>query len=144
MAKRKFKGILLTAISFVALIMPLLILMIWKRNEWFAVKIDTTKVSVGFIIALIFALCMLKGAFKDLDNRFTTIFVLGIIAVITWLMESIIKDITIILIAAIIGYALYLVINSLGKKDLNYVKEYNNEKARVDARTEARSLDGSV
>lgn len=144
MAKRKFKGILLTAISFVALIMPLLILMVWKRNEWFAVKIDTTKVSVGFIIALIFALCMLKGAFKDLDNRFTTIFVLGIIAVITWLMESIIKDITIILIAAIIGYALYLVINSLGKKDLNYVKEYNNEKARVDARTEARSLDGSV
>lgn len=144
MAKRKFKGILLTAISFVALIMPLLILMVWKRNEWFAVKIDTTKVSVGFIIALIFALCMLKGAFKDLDNRFTTIFVLGIIAVITWLMESIIKDITIILIAAIIGYALYLVINSLGKKDLNYVKEYNNEKARVDARNEARSLDGSV
>jgi hypothetical protein len=144
MAKRKFKGILLTAISFVALIMPLLILMIWKRNEWFAVKIDTTKVSVGFIIALIFALCMLKGAFKDLDNRFTTIFVLGIIAVITWLMESIIKDITIILIAAIIGYALYLVINSLGKKELNYVKEYNNEKARVDARAEARSLDGSV
>lgn len=144
MVKRKFKGILLTAISFVALIMPLLILMVWKRNEWFAVKIDTTKVSVGFIIALIFALCMLKGAFKDLDNRFTTIFVLGIIAVITWLMESIIKDITIILIAAIIGYALYLVINSLGKKDLNYVKEYNNEKARVDARNEARSLDGSV
>ena len=144
MAKRKFKGILLTAISFVALIMPLLILMVWKRNEWFAVKIDTTKVSVGFIIALIFALCMLKGAFKDLDSRFTTIFVLGIIAVITWLMESIIKDITIILIAAIIGYVLYLVINSLGKKDLNYVKEYNNEKARVDARNEARSLDGSV
>lgn len=144
MAKRKFKGILLTAISFVALIMPLLILMVWKRNEWFAVKIDTTKVSVGFIIALIFALCMLKGAFKDLDNRFTTIFVLGIIAVITWLMESIIKDITIILFAAIVGYILYLIINSLGKKDLNYVKEYNNEKARVDARTEARSLDGSV
>ena len=144
MAKRKLKGTLLTAISFVALIMPLLILMVWKRNEWFAVKIDTTKVSVGFIIALIFALCMLKGAFKDLDNRFTTIFVLGIIAVITWLMESIIKDITIILIAAIIGYVLYLVINSLGKKDLNYVKEYNNEKARVDARNEARSLDGSV
>ena len=124
--------------------MPLLILMVWKRNEWFAVKIDTTKVSVGFIIALIFALCMLKGAFKDLDNRFTTIFVLGIIAVITWLMESIIKDITIILFAAIVGYILYLIINSLGKKDLNYVKEYNNEKARVDARTEARSLDGSV
>lgn len=144
MAKRKFKGILLTAISFVALIMPLLILMVWKRNEWFAVKIDTTKVSVGFIIALIFALCMLKGAFKDLDNRFTTIFVLGIIAVITWLMESIIKDITIILFAAIVGYISYLIINSLGKKDLNYVKEYNNEKARVDARTEARSLDGSV
>lgn len=144
MAKRKFKGIILTACSFIALILPLLILMVWKRNEWFAVKIDTTKVSVGFIIALIFALCMLKGAFKDLDNRFTTIFVLGIIAVITWLMESIIKDITIILIAAIIGYALYLVINSLGKKDLNYVKEYNNEKARVDARNEARSLDGSV
>lgn len=144
MAKRRFKGILLTAISFVALILPLLILMYWKRNEWFAVKIDTTKVSVGFIIALIFALCMLKGAFKELDKRFTTLFVLGIIAVITWLMESIIKDITIILFAAIVGYILYLIINSLGKKDLNYVKEYNNEKARVDARTEARSLDGSV
>ena len=144
MVKRKIKGIILTVLSFIALILPLLILMVWKRNEWFAVKIDTTKVSIGFIIALIFALCMLKGAFKDLDNRFSTIFILGIIAVITWLMESIIKDITIILFAAIVGYILYLIINSLGKKDLNYVKEYNSEKARVDARTESRSLDGSV
>ena len=144
MAKRKFKGILLTAISFVALIMPLLILMLWKRNEWFAVKVDTTKVSLGFIIALIFALCMLKGAFKNLDNRFSTIFTLSIFAVITWLMKSIINDITVILIASLLGYISYIIINSLGKKDLDYVKEYNNEKARVDARTEARSLDGNV
>ena len=144
MAKRKFKGILLTAISFVALIMPLLILMLWKRNEGFAVKVDTTKVSLGFIIALIFALCMLKGAFKNLDNRFSTIFTLSIFAVITWLMKSIINDITVILIASLLGYISYIIINSLGKKDLDYVKEYNNEKARVDARTEARSLDGNV
>jgi hypothetical protein len=144
MAKKRFRGIILTIISFIALILPLLILMIWRKNQWFALKIDTTKVSIGFIIALVFALCLLKGAFKDLDKRFTTIFTLCSVALITWLLESIMSDITIILIAAIIGYSLYLIINSIGKKDLNYVKEYNNEKARVDARTEARSLDGSV
>lgn len=144
MCKRKFKGIILTILSFIALIMPLLILILWKRNEWFAIKVDTTKVSLGFIITLIFALCMLKGAFKNLDNRFSTIFTLSIIAVITWLMKSIINDITLILIASLLGYILYIIINSLGKKNLDYVKEYNNEKARVDARAEARSLDGNV
>lgn len=144
MFKKKLLGILLTTLSFVALVMPILILMIYKRNEWFAVSVDTTKVSIGFIVALVFALCLLKGAFKELDKRFCTIFALGIVAVITWLLEAIIKDITIVLIAAIIGYILYLIINSVGKKELNYVKEFTNEKARVDARREAQELDGSV
>jgi hypothetical protein len=144
MFKKKLLGILLTTLSFVALVMPILILMIYKRNEWFAVSVDTTKVSIGFIVALVFALCLLKGAFKELDKRFCTIFALGIVAVITWLLEAIIQDITIVLIAAIIGYILYIVINSFGKKELNYVKEFNSERARVDARREAQELDGSV
>ena len=144
MFKKKLLGILLTTLSFVALIMPLLILMFIKRNTWFAVEVESTKVSIGFIISLIFVLCLLKGAFKDLDKRFCTIFALGIVCVITWLLETIIKDLTIILIAAIIGYILYLIINSIGKKELNYAKEFTNEKARVEARREARELDGSV
>jgi O-antigen/teichoic acid export membrane protein len=101
-------------------------------------------VYLSFIIALIFALCLLNGAFKSLSNNFTTIFTLGIFAVVTYLMDSIIQDLTIILIAAMIGYALYLIINSFGKRDLDYVKEFTNERARMDARNEARSLDGSV
>ena len=144
MMRRRIRGILLTALSFIALILPLAIVCLWKRDVWFAVRVETTKVSIGFILALIFALCMLNGAFKELDNRFTTIFTLGIIAVVTWLMDSIIQDLTIILIAAIIGYGLYLIINSFGKRDLDYVKEFTNERARMDARNEARSLDGSV
>ena len=82
MMRRRIRGILLTALSFIALILPLAIVCIWKRDVWFAVRVETTKVSIGFILALIFALCMLNGAFKELDNRFTTIFTLGIIAVV--------------------------------------------------------------
>lgn len=144
MMRRRIRGILLTALSFITLILPLAIVCLWKRNEWFAAQVETTKVSIGFIIALIFALCLLNGAFKSLSNNFTTIFTLGIFAVVTYLMDSIIQDLTIILIAAMIGYGLYLIINSFGKRDLDYVKEFTNERARMDARNEARSLDGSV
>ena len=144
MIKKAIKGILLTALSFIALVMPLAILMFLKRNEWFAFEVDGTKVSVGFIIALVFALCLLKGAFKELDKRFTTIFVLGIMSVITWLLDSIIQDLTLILICSIIGYVLYIVLNSFGKTSIDYAKEYRKEKARMEARNETKELDGSV
>ena len=144
MIKKAIKGILLTFLSFIALVMPLAILMFLKRNEWFAFEVDGTKVSVGFIIALVFALCLLKGAFKDLDPRFTTIFVLGIMSVITWLLESIIKDLTLILICSIVGYVLYVILNSFGKASIEFAKEYRKEKARMSARTEEKELDGSV
>ena len=144
MIKKAIKGILLTALSFIALVMPLAILMFLKRNEWFAFEVDGTKVSVGFIIALVFALCLLKGAFKELDKRFTTIFVLGIMSVITWLLDSIIQDLPLILICSIIGYVLYIVLNSFGKTSIDYAKEYRKEKARMEARNETKELDGSV
>lgn len=144
MIKKAIKGILLTFLSFIVLVMPLAILMFIKRNEWFAFEVDGTKVSVGFIIALVFALCLLKGAFKELDRRFTTIFVLGIMSVITWLLDSIIQDLTLILICSIIGYVLYIVLNSFGKVSIEYAKEYRKEKARMSARTEEKELDGSV
>ena len=56
-----------TALSFIALILPNMVLFVVKRNEYFVHGAD--KISMGAMILLVFSLFMVKGALKDLDKR---------------------------------------------------------------------------
>jgi len=136
MKKRLVRGIILEIISFLALLIPMVILTIINKDKWFVHGAD--KLSLGFIIALIFAILLLKGAFKNLDNRFTTLAVLAVMLVLTWCFQTIIDDLFWVILCSIFGYAAYLLVNIFARKDLAYVKEYKSEKARMDARLDAK------
>ena len=138
MAKKKFiRGIILQALSFIFLLAPLVALALIKKDIWFIHNASPEKISVGCIVALVFALCLLKGAFKELDKRFVTIITLAIMMVIVWCFDTILSDLFYIIMCSMIGYSLYLVLNLIGKKDYDYYKSYRDEKSRVEARQEA-------
>lgn len=136
MKTRLIRGIILTIISLLALIIPLGILIINKRDVWFAHGVD--KLGLGFIIALIAAILLLKGAFKNLDKRIVSLGTLAVLLILVWCFDSILDDLFWVLICCIIGYGCYLVIDIFARKDLLYVKEYKSERARMDARYDAK------
>lgn len=136
MKKKLIRGILLEVISFLALLIPMVILTIINKDKWFIHGAD--KISIGFIIALIFAVLLLKGAFKNVDNRLTTIGVLFVLLILVWCFQTIMDDLFWVILCSIFGYAAYLLVNIFARKDLNYVKEYKSEKARMDARLDAK------
>ncbi len=143
--KKLFKGAMFTALSFIALILPNMVLFVVKRNEYFVHGAD--KISMGAMILLVFSLFMVKGALKDLDKRTTVLISLSIMLVTVWCFDSIIADLFWIILSSIIGYVLYLVLNIIGKRDLVYYKDYRSESARVMARkdaAEAVDVGGSV
>lgn len=137
MKKRLIRGIILTIISLVILVTPLAILTIIKRDTWFVHGVD--KLGLGFIITLVAAVCLLKGAFKNIDKRIVSIGTLVVLLILVWCFDSILDDLFWVLICSIIGYACYLVVDTFATKDINYVKEYKSERARMDARFDAKN-----
>lgn len=136
MKNRLIRGIILTIISLVILIIPLAILVIIKRDTWFVHGVD--KIGLGFIITLVAAILLLKGAFKNLDKRIVGLGTLAVLLILVWCFDSILDDLFWVLICCIIGYACYLVIDIFARKDLLYVKEYKSERARMDSRMDAK------
>ena len=136
MKKKLIRGIILEIVSFLALLIPMVILTIINKDKWFIHGAD--KISIGFIIALIFAILLLKGAFKNVDNRLTTLGTLFVLLILVWCFQTIMDDLFWVILCSIIGYAAYLLVNLFARKDLLYVKEYKSEKARMDARLDAK------
>ena len=107
------KALLFRILSIVGLIAPMLALLIIKKDTYF-IKGESTKMSIGCILALIFTFFALKGKLKEVNSLVT----LGIIWVLCFLLETLIKDLLIIIPCCMLGNMIYMVLN-------NFYKNYN-------------------
>lgn len=136
MRTKRNVGILLKVLAIILLVTPIVVLSVLNKDEWIISEQTTTKLSLGFIIALLFCIGLLKGAFKSLDKRLITAATLLTFSVIVWLLDSIIQDLFWILLCAFIGYILYLIFDSIGSKLYETAKIYSQEKIRAQARND--------
>ena len=132
--KSLINAIIFRTLAILLLIAPMIVLTVCRKDVWFVKEQNVNKMSIGFIIALIFSLLMLKGAFKNLDKRVVPMIVMATFAVITWLLDSIINDIFWVLLCSLIGYILYIAVDSVGTHYMRIYKEYSGEKIRAIAR----------
>ena len=132
--KSLINAIIFRTLAIILLIAPMIVLTVCRKDVWFVKEQNVNKMSIGFIIALIFSLLMLKGAFKNLDKRVVPMIVMATFAVITWLLDSIINDIFWVLLCSLIGYILYIAVDSVGTHYMRIYKEYSGEKIRAIAR----------
>jgi hypothetical protein len=82
---------------------------------------------------------MIFGVFKEFDKRITIFVTLGVVALLAYLLEPILDDLMWIAICAMIGYALFIPLTLIAKRDWNYHKVYNNEKVKIQTRKEAEA-----
>lgn len=139
MKAKKRLGIFLKALAVILLVTPIFALAIYKKDEWIINDYTTDKISLGLIIALLFCVGLLKGAFKSLDKRLITAGSLLTFAIIVWLLDSIINDLFYILLCSFVGYILYLICDSIGTNLYEKAKIYTNEHIRAQAREDFES-----
>lgn len=134
MKAKKRLGIFFRALAIVLLVTPIFALAIYKKDIWIINDYTTDKISLGLIIALLFCLGLLKGAFKSLDKRLITAGSLLTFAVIVWLFDSIIDDLFWIILCAFVGYIFYLIFDGIGSNLYKKSKIYEEENIRTQAR----------
>lgn len=132
MTKKYVFGVLLNVAAIIFFFVPFAILFIVRYDSW--VTAETTKISVGVMLGLFYAILVLRGAFKRMSPKLTTIISMGVFLALLWFFDSILNDLFFIVFSIMIGYILFIGLNSWGKRQIEIAKIYKDETVRVTAR----------
>jgi hypothetical protein len=100
MKNTKSNVIWLKLLSFVLSILPIILIVAFNWNEYTITVMETVKLSVGMIIAIIFFLLKCIGRLKMPEKR---VFSYLIVFVMVFLLESILNDLLLFAGGALIG-----------------------------------------
>jgi hypothetical protein len=142
MTKKYVFGVLLNIAAIIFFFVPFAILFIVRYDSW--VTTETTKISVGVMLGLFYAILVLRGALKQMSPKLTTIISMGVFLALLWFFDSIINDLFFIVFSVMIGYILFIGLNSWGKRQIEIAKIYKDETVRVVARTTATTSSTSI
>lgn len=137
MKKRNYrlKQVKWTLISLVAVSLPLILWVVFKRDTYFRGG-GAVNVGIGFSLTMAFILCILKGAFKNINKNLNTIIWLGAFLAITGFLDTILSDLFWILLFAIIGYIMYIPCEYLASINKRRADVASDEKIKQDVRSE--------
>ena len=135
LSKKYIKGLLYNIASFVVLITPTAFLFLINREQW-VVQGEATKISIGVLIGLLYAILVMRGALKEVSPRIATLLSMFTFLAIVWFLGSIIQDLFWVILSVIIGYIFYMFIAMIGERHMQEYKAYKDEKVRVAVRQE--------
>jgi hypothetical protein len=138
MNKKLLAGFTYTALSFVALILPTVILFVINYEAWVTISGQSTKISLGAMLGLVYAIFVMNGALKEISPKVATLISMVVFLMIIWFLESVIQELFWVVLSVIVGYVCYIGISALGQRHLNEYKVYKEEKIRVQVRKQAQ------
>jgi predicted membrane channel-forming protein YqfA (hemolysin III family) len=97
---------ILMVLAYIGLITPMICLIIKNRSTYFTTK-STISINVALIVVLIVVLT------KNRTKNFGGVFWLGIGCVLSYLLKSIISDLTLIMTLAFIGSVIYTIFHKI-------------------------------
>lgn len=146
--KKLIIGRLLQILSFIGLITPFMYLLLLKKDVYFKTANDTIKISLGVIIGLAYCIILVLKTLNEINRYIKPLIALVIFTLITYLFQSIIKDLFLILLMLVIGYAIFLILMTISDKFIEYGKEYKKtfvrEKAKNDYQANVNNFKGNV
>lgn len=137
MNNKLLSGYIYTVLSFVVLILPTVALFIFNYEEW-VVSGETTKISAGVMLGLLYAIFVMNGALKEVSPKIATLVSMIVFLMVIWFLESVIQDLFWVILSVIVGYACYITIAAIGQRQLGEYKIYKDEKIRVQIRKQAQ------
>jgi hypothetical protein len=135
-----FKHLLFKTLAFIFLLLPLGILVYIRREIYFTTKDEALKLSFGFVFALIMGLLLLSNKTKNING----IIWCGILALLSYLLSSIMIDIMFVFICMGCGLTLYKIFNSISEYFKEIYKVKRNTKIQYKAKIELDKEYGNV
>lgn len=129
-------GLAFGLIAFAALLFPIGLFIIQHKEQYFAV--DTSgDMFMGLIVALIVAVLITTRALKNLEPNITVLMSLGAAWAFFYFVQVMLADLPALLLRALIGYALFIPLFRIAKRQMAYYRAYKDERMRVQARASA-------
>ena len=97
--KIKFKIILLKLASVLVSVLPLFALLIANRDRYMSTPSSTVKLCLGGVLILVFAVINVLGRLKNTKR----IIIYSALVLLSWFLESVLRDLTVILMMAWLG-----------------------------------------
>jgi len=139
MTKKYVIGSLFYVMSVVGFIAPFMFLY-FKRQDVWVTEADGMSIAMAVIIGIVYMLLVFKGALKKVAPLLSMLISTLIFACVTLFLDTIIKDLSLIMFAVTGGLVLFIVFYKIGYRYIELAKVYGNEKIRVQARSDSDSL----
>lgn len=117
--------------SIIALLLPI---GAWITLKWSEYTSHGLKLGMGAIFGVAFALALVKGAFKKMDENSARVINLSILLFLIWALDSVLADMFWIILMIIIGYIIYIPFNIRAEKADRMMKAMEDEEVRVAVR----------
>lgn len=134
--KKLILGRVLQIFSVIALVLPLIIFVIANKEKYITTANDATKISIGLIIGIAYALVLVLKVLKEINKYFKPLISLVVFTLIVYFLKPMINDLFLILTMVIIGYVLFLVLITIANHFIEYGKEYAHQKVREQAKSD--------
>lgn len=132
--KKLMLGRVLQIFSVIALVLPLIIFVVVNKEKYITTANDATKISIGLIIGVAYALVLVLKVLKEINKYFKPLISLVVFTLIVYFLKPMINDLFLILTMVIIGYILFLVLITIANHYIEYGKEYAHQKVREQAK----------
>lgn len=136
MKNKLILGRLLQLFSVISLVLPLIILLIWKKDVYFVEKDSGLSISIGVVVGVIYFLLLAIGILASVDKLIKPLITISVITIITYLLDSIMFDLLYFLVAITIGYFIFYILQKISAPFILYGKEYNLQKVREQAKND--------
>jgi len=135
MTKKYLWGTFLIVLAIIGFFIPFAILFFTKYDEW-VVTADTTSISTGVMIGLVYGVVVLRGGLKRMSPELITFMSMFVMLLIVWFLDSILEDLFFIILSFIAGYTVFLVLSKWGARQIELAKSYGDETYRAKARAD--------
>jgi len=136
MTKKYIFGVLLTIAAVIAFFVPFGILFFMKYDQWVTTT-ETTEISIGVILGLIYGVLVLRGALKQVSPKVVTLISMGVFLALLYFFDTIINDLFFIVLSLMIGYIFFIGLSAWGKRQMEIAKIYADEGIKISARQAA-------
>lgn len=136
MIKKYIFGVLCYILAVFLFIAPFMTLYFIKQDVW-VTEAEGVEIALAVMIGIGYMFLVFKGALKKVAPLLSLLATSIILMLITYFLDSIINDLTLIMASVSLGLLLFIIFYKVGKRQLEIAKIFADEGIKIQARQAA-------
>ncbi len=138
MTRKYLYGFLCYILAIILFVAPFITLYLIKEDEW-VVQADGLEIAIGVLIGLAYMFIVFKGILRSIAPLLNLFFSVVIFCIVTFFLDSIIKDLNLVMLSVAIGLLFFIIFYKIGHRQFEIAKIYADEGVKIAARKAAET-----